>query len=112
MASITNRSRYTVSVTRRPELTRSFSHTAKARANEYCATLRAQGLKPKIRQGTDAWFVRIGSGRHRASFSARSLDEARHTVNEIEAQRARGLMIDYTAAHRITLRRTRAALHR
>ena len=102
MASITNRSRYTVSVTRRPELTRSFSHTAKARANEYCATLRAQGLKPKIRQGTDAWFVRIGSGRHRASFSARSLDEARHTVNEIEAQRARGLMIDYTAAHRIT----------
>ena len=102
MASITNRSRYTVSVTRRPELTRSFPHTAKARATEYCATLRAQGLKPKLRQGTDAWLVRIGSGRQRASFSARSLDEAQHTVNEIEAQRARGLMIDYIAARKIT----------
>ncbi len=102
MASITNRSRYTVSVTRRSELTRSFPHTAKARATEYSATLRAQGLKPKIRQGTDAWFVRIGAGRHRASFSARSLDEAQHTANEIEAQRARGLMINYTAARQIT----------
>ncbi len=102
MASITNRSRYTVSVTRRPELTRSFPHTAKARANEYCGMLRQQGLTPRLSQGSDAWLVRIGSGRHRTSFAARSREEAQHTVNEIEAQRARGLMIDYTAARKIT----------
>ena len=73
MASITNRSRYTVSVTRRPELTCSFPHTAKARATEYCAMLRSQGVKPRMRQGTDASFVRIGCGRQCTSFSARPL---------------------------------------
>lgn len=46
--------------------------------------------------------MRIGSGRQRTSFAARSREEAQHTVNEIEAQRARGLMIDYTAARKIT----------
>ena len=102
MASITNRSRYTVTVTRRPDLTKSFPHTAKARANEYCESLRRQGLTPRLSQGHDAWLVRMGSGRQRRSFLARSFDEAQHTVNEIEAQRARGLMIDYTVARKIT----------
>ena len=102
MASITNHSRYTVTVTRRPDLTKSFPHTAKGRANEYCESLRRQGLKARLSQGNDAWLVRMGSGRQRRSFLARSLDEAQHTVNEIEAQRARGLMIDYTAARKIT----------
>ena len=54
MASIKNRSRYTVSVTRRAELTRSFPHTAKARANQYYAALRSQGLTPRMHQGCDA----------------------------------------------------------
>ena len=54
-----------------------------------------------MRQGTDAWFVRIGSVRQRTSFSAHSLEEAQHTANEIDAQRARGLMINYTAARQI-----------
>jgi len=31
MATLTNRSRYTVSVTRRPDLTRTFPHTAEER---------------------------------------------------------------------------------
>ena len=65
--------------------------------------LRQQGLTPRLSQGSDAWLVRIGSGRHRTSFAARSREEAQHTVNEIEAQRARGLMIDYTAARKITV---------
>ena len=102
MASITNRSRYTVTVTRRHDLTKSFPHIAKGRATEYCATLRSQGLTPRLSQGSDAWLVRMGSGRQRSSFLARSREEAQHTVNEIEAQRARGLMIDYTAARKIT----------
>jgi hypothetical protein len=48
MASITNRSRYTVTVTRRPDLTKSFPHTAKGRATEHCESLRRQGLTPRL----------------------------------------------------------------
>jgi integrase len=102
MASFSNRSRYTVSVTRRPDLARTFPHTALGRATEYRDSLRRQGHNAKLRQGDDTWLVRIGSGKNRMVFTTHSRAEAECTAQEIAGQRARGLMIDYTAARKIT----------
>ena len=51
MASFINRSAYTVSVPRRADLTRSFSHENVAAARHYLKALREQGHTARLEQG-------------------------------------------------------------
>ena len=51
MAAIENRSRYTVSVKRRPDLAKVFPHDRKARALEYLDTLLDEALRGRPRTG-------------------------------------------------------------
>ncbi len=51
MATLTNRSGYTVRVPRRAELERTFSHEDLKGAHQYLKELRQQGHSPKLEQG-------------------------------------------------------------
>jgi hypothetical protein len=57
MASIINQSRYVVKVPRRPNLTREFPHTKKAKALEYQNSLRS--LTRVLEQLSNQLFVRV-----------------------------------------------------
>jgi hypothetical protein len=60
MASIINQSRYVVKVPRRPNLTREFPHTKKAKALEYQNSLRSLTRVPaSIEQLSNQLFVRV-----------------------------------------------------
>ena len=68
MATIQNRSRITVTVKNRNDLTRSFSYNALDKVEAYVAELRSKGFRPKAEQGDDTWEVRFrekGYPRHR-----------------------------------------------
>jgi hypothetical protein len=56
MASIENRSQYQVTVKHRDDLTQTFAHSAKEKAEAYCAFLKRQRLKPKLSR-LDNYFV-------------------------------------------------------
>ena len=53
MASIENRSTFDVKVRNRDDLTRTFAVNRQKELKAYLAELRAQGLKPQPKQGTD-----------------------------------------------------------
>lgn len=53
MATIQNRSRITVTVKNRPDVTRSFSYNALDKVEAYVGELRSKGLRPKAAQGDD-----------------------------------------------------------
>ncbi|QKL60742.1 site-specific integrase [Ralstonia solanacearum] len=103
MATIENRSRYTVSVKNNDARKQLFPFTELARAKAYCAELRRQGYKPKLDQLEDAFFVRIRQKGHKEqSFTVDSLADAESAVARIEAERKTGLFRDYTKAHNVS----------
>ncbi|MGA8010290.1 MAG: hypothetical protein WCA24_12985 [Thiomonas sp.] len=59
MASIENRSTFVVKVRNRDDLTRTFAVNRQKELKAYLAELRAQGLKPQPKQGTDYYAIRI-----------------------------------------------------
>ena len=59
MASIENRSRYHVSVKNRDDLTKTFAHSSKLKADEYCNSIIRQKLKPKLPRLDDKFIIRI-----------------------------------------------------
>jgi hypothetical protein len=59
MATLSNRSSYTVRVPRRGEFERRFSHEDLKGAREYLNELRQQGHSPKLEQADEHWYVRI-----------------------------------------------------
>lgn len=104
MATITNRSRYVVSVKNRPDLTKEFPFSNAQRARARLEELRAEGFKPTLTQREDTLLVRIRKkGLPKQTFKASSYAEADATIARIESDRHRGLFIDYTRAHKITL---------
>ena len=103
MATLINRSRYTVRVPRRAELTRQFTYTQATVARAYLEELRAQGHPAALEQGDDGWLVRIRQkGYPELNFRSTSLEAAESDAARIEAERRTGLFIDYTKGHRIT----------
>jgi hypothetical protein len=57
MASIENRSRYQVSVENRDDLTKTFAHSSKLKAEEYLQTLATQKLKPRLSRWDDNFII-------------------------------------------------------
>lgn len=103
MATLSNRSQYTVRVPRHADLTRSFSHENVAGARQYLKALREQGYAPRLEQGNEHWYVRVRKkGYPEQNFDAGSLEVARAAAARIEGERRNGLFTDYTKGHRVT----------
>jgi integrase len=103
MATIENRSRFTVTVRHRADLTRAFPHTEAEQARAYLEALRGQGYKPVLTQGDDRLWVRIRQKGHKAfAAPASSYDEAEQIIKRVESDRAVGLFVDYRQGHLVT----------
>lgn len=103
MASITNRSRFFVSVKGRDDLHREFPCHRLAAAKAYHAELVAQKLKPRLGQYEDTIEIRIRQkGWPPLNYTAASIAEAESVVRKVEEERSRGLFRDYTRAHQVT----------
>jgi integrase len=100
MATIENRSRYTVSVKNRIELYREFPFTQLKQAKQYVAELGKQGCAPTLSQKENAFLINIvQAGYKSVRVTLRSLQDAEDAIARIEAERRTGLFIDYTKAH-------------
>lgn len=103
MARIENRSRFTVTVKNRDDLTKTFPFDAQEGVAAYIGELKALKLKPKVARLNDAYLVRFRTvGYPEMSLTVGSEDEAVETEERIEAERRRGLFIDYTKGWRFT----------
>lgn len=105
MATISNRSRFFVSVTKRPDLYREFPYTDLAQANAYLAELRARDYRSaRLGQHTNRIQIRI---RHKGYpdqiLTVSSPEAAEQLLLRIQSERASGLLIDYSSARRVTM---------
>lgn len=104
MATIQNRSRYRVSVRHNAALTREFSFNRMRAVKVYIAELRERGLKPRVDQLADHFEVRIRQrGYPPLHLTCASALAAENFVRKVEEERGRGLFVDYTKAHNVTL---------
>lgn len=101
MATLINRSRYTVSVPHRADLKCEFPHEKVKEARAYLKSLRAQDLRARIEQADEHWYVRIRQKGHpELNFDGGPYQKAKTEADRIEAERSTGLFIDYTKGHR------------
>lgn len=97
MATVINRSRFSVSVSKRPELTRTFPFTAENKAKAYATVLKADGHLPRLSRLDDRFEVKIRQKTGKDQYiTVNSYEESELVVNQIESERKRGLFIDYT----------------
>lgn len=106
MASIVNRSVYTVTVPghrSKSKYTRTFPYNHLKLAEKYMRALIDQGLTPDITQGSDAFQVKLVRVGHKDQFKTfKTLAEAEAFVNRIESEHSQGLFRDYTLAAKTT----------
>lgn len=103
MATLVNRSRYTVRVLHKPALKRHFPHSELAAARKYLKQLHEQGHPARLEQEDEHWYVRIRQkGYPDLNFDGGRHEDATAAVARIEAERKTGLFIDYTKGHRVT----------
>ena len=104
MAELTNRSRFRVKVHNRADLTRHFPFTATEAVKAYLESLREQGLKPKADQLDEHWLVRVRERGHKAlQATFQSRVEAEVFLEQVRAERKRGLFVDYTVSLKVTV---------
>jgi len=102
MATIENRSRYTVSVKNRNDLYREFPFTQLKQAKQYANDLGKE-CKVCLSQKEDSLLIKIIQTGHKpVRFTCQSLQEAEDAIARIEAERRTGLFLDYTKAHTVT----------
>jgi hypothetical protein len=112
VASISNRSRFQVSVRGRPDLDARFPFEKKKDAQRHRDALRAQGFKASLSQAQDNILVRVrNQGYEDLTFFASSFAEADTAIARIESERKTGLFIDYTRAQD-DFRQAHRAVHR
>lgn len=104
MASIENRSHYQVSVKHRDDLTRTFAHNAKNAVDDYCRSLEAQKLKPRVSRLDNSFVIRDRSvNRKNQTLYATSALEARDVKRRLESEHRRSIFTDYATAYQTTL---------
>jgi integrase len=104
MASVTNRSKFVISVPNCSELSKKFPYDKRKNAATYFQSLVAQGHKPSITQLQNSIEVRIrrtGYGDLLETF--KSVDAADAFIKRVESEQHQGLFIDYTSAANVTL---------
>jgi integrase len=103
MASIDNRSKFIVRVRNRDDLERTFPYSSTNKVTQYVDDLKRQGFRPRVERANDAYAVCIRQkGFPELNRTVGSLEEAEALIRQIEAERARGLFIDYSTAHQET----------
>lgn len=103
MASIENRSNYQVTVKNRDDLTKSFPHTAKKKAEAYKRSLEAQNFKPRLIQLENAYSVRDRSvSRANQALLAHSKAEAETMKEQLENEHKRSIFVDYGKGFSVT----------
>ncbi|MCI2809705.1 tyrosine-type recombinase/integrase [Eoetvoesiella caeni] len=103
MATILNRSRYTVAVKHREDLYKEFPCTAKQAAREYCKSLRSQGLKPKVAQLENKILVRIrNKGFPAEEGQFESMAEAEHFIQKVESEHREGKATTFLKSRKIS----------
>jgi integrase len=103
MARIENRSRFSVTVKNRDDLTRTFPYDAREAVAAYIAELKARKLKPKASRLNDAYLVRLRTvGHPDVNMTVGSEEEAVELEQRIEAERRRGLFVDYAKGWRVS----------
>ena len=103
MARIENRSRYSVAVQNRTDLTRTFPFSAGDIVAAHIADLKRQGFKPKVARLNDSFLVRIRqTGYPDQNLMVGTLDEAIELEQRIDSERRRGLFVDYTKGWEFT----------
>ncbi|WP_175772425.1 site-specific integrase [Paraburkholderia phenazinium] len=103
MATVSNRSRYHVTVSGDEALGRHFPYSARDAVRAYVVTLRAAGHQPQVARTNDCYEVRIrNKGFPELHTTVSSEDEAGALIAFIEGQRATHLYIDYSKALKVT----------
>lgn len=103
MTSIQNRSRIAVTVPGKAAHTRLFPFNALGKVQAYVDELRAQGLKARAAQQSDAWEVRVRQkGYAPQNLTFQSLAAAEQFMLNVKAERSIGLFRDYTKARHTT----------
>lgn len=108
MASITNRSAFTVTVPGyrgkdKNKYTRAFAYSKLKDAESYMRALIEQGLTPDIAQAEDTFQVKVIRKGYRDQIKTfKSLAEAETFVKRIESEEEQGLFRDYTQAAKTT----------
>lgn len=104
MASIENRSPFTVTVKNRDDLAKTFTFDSKKKARHYYQELETQGFKPKLTQEDTKWVVRVRSVANNTQFlRARTKAEAIALQARIEYEQAQYIMPDYSMAQKTSL---------
>lgn len=104
MASIENRSHYQVTVKNRDDLTQTFAHSAKNKAEAYCRSLATQKLKPKLARLDNYYAIRDRSVcRPEQTLYAKSRAEAEYIKGRLESEHHQSLFIDYAQGYKTTL---------
>ena len=104
MATFENRSRYFVQVKNRPDLYQQFPYDQVATAKTYFDQLRGDGFSPKLDQLENKILVRVRTKGFKAQqVTAESWADAEGVAAKIEEEQSRGLFIDYTKSHTVTL---------
>ncbi|MCO4879917.1 site-specific integrase [Paraburkholderia caribensis] len=104
MASIENRSHYQVTVKHRDDLTKSFAHSARKRAEAYCQSLEAQRLKPKLSRLDNYFVVRTRSVSNKnQTLVACNEQEANDIKQRLESEQRQGVFINYAQGQKTTL---------
>lgn len=96
MASIENRSRFSVTVPKQEDFTKSFAYTREKEAKSYIAELKAAGYKPKLSRTDDSFAIRVREAGHRRQCRyASSLQEAIDIQQRVEVERRKDLFVDH-----------------
>lgn len=104
MASIENRSHYQVTLKNRDDLTKTFAHNSRSKAEQYCKSLEAQKLKPKLSRLDDHYVIRIRKkGLDDQLLYAGSLKEAEDIKAKLQVDHKQGLFIDYSKGQNTSL---------
>lgn len=103
MATILNRSRYTVTVKHREDLYKEFPCTAKQAAREYCKSLHSQSLKPRVAQLENKILVRIrNKGFPAEEGQFESMAEAEHFIQKMESEHREGKATTFLKSRKIS----------
>lgn len=103
MSTVSNRSNYIVSVTRQPQLTKTFPFSKLAAVKAYLQELKAQGHKAAVTQAEDCIQVRVRRKGHKEQFKTfGSFEDADRYVKRADAEQSVGLFQDYTRAMHVT----------
>lgn len=104
MASVENRSHYQATVKNRDDLTKTFPHNRSRKAVEYCQSLQAQKLKPKLSRLDDQYIVPVRQkGIEDQVLHADSLAQAEQIKMTLKLEHGQGMFVNYAKGQNTTL---------